>query len=105
MGIIVIAAYRPRPGKENELKVLMREHLSTLRSQDYVTDRESIMMEAADGTIIEVFEWASREAIEAAHENPVVLEMWGKYAEVCDYIPAGEVAEVGQLFSEFTPFE
>ena len=63
------------------------------------------MMEAADGTIIEVFEWASPEAIEAAHENPVVLEMWGKYAEVCDYIPAGEVAEVGQLFSEFTPFE
>ena len=105
MGRIVIAAYRPKPGKENELKVLMHEHLSTLRSQDYVTGRESIMMEAADGTILEVFEWASREAIEAAHENPVVLEMWGKYAEVCDFIPAGEVAEIGQLFSEFTPSE
>ena len=105
MGRIVIATYLPKPGREDELKALMGTHLATLRSQDLVTDRESIMMEAADGTILEVFEWRSREAIEAAHENPVVLEMWGKYAEVCDFIPAGEVAEIGQLFSEFTPVE
>ena len=57
MGRIVIAAYRPKPGKEGELKALMATHLSTLRSQDLVTERESVMMEAADGTILEVFEW------------------------------------------------
>jgi len=103
MGRIVIAAYRPKPGKEEELAALMETHLPILRSEDLVTDRESIIMQAEDGTILEVFEWRSREAIAAAHENPVVLEMWGKYAEACDYIPAGEVVEIGALFSEFTP--
>jgi hypothetical protein len=31
--------------------------------------------------------------------------MWGKYAQVCDYVPVGEVPEGKGLFSEFTPIE
>ena len=101
MGRIVIAAYRPKPGMSDTLRELMQGHVPRLREQGLVTDRESIIMEAEDGTIVEVFEWASKEAIASAHENPAVLEMWGQYAEACDYIPVGEVAEAGQLFSEF----
>ncbi|MBS1519808.1 MAG: hypothetical protein JST50_02335 [Bacteroidetes bacterium] len=101
---IVIACYKPKPGKAEGLKELMREHLPTLKNQGLVTDRASIMMEAKDGTIIEVFEWKSQAAIDQAHTNPAVLEMWGKYAEVCDYIPVAQVAEATQLFSGFQPF-
>ena len=67
MGRIVIACYRPKAGKNEALRALMQTHLSTLRSEGLVTDRKSIMMEAKDGTILEIFEWKSREAIEAAH--------------------------------------
>lgn len=101
---IVIACYKPKPGKAEGLKKLMREHLPTLKTQDLVTDRASIMMEAKDGTIIEVFEWKSQAAIDQAHTNPQVLEMWGKYAEVCDYIPVAQLPEAIQLFSGFQPF-
>jgi hypothetical protein len=101
---IVIVGYKPKAGKEEMLRSLMREHLSTLKKLDLVTDRNSIMMEAADGTIIEVFEWKSKAAIESAHTNPEVLKMWGKYAECCDYIPVSKVIETENLFSEFTPF-
>lgn len=101
---IVIVGYKPKVGKEEMLKSLMREHLSTLQKLNLATDRNSIMMEAADGTIIEVFEWKSKAAIESAHTNPEVLKMWTKYAECCDYIPVGNVAEIANLFSEFTPF-
>lgn len=59
-------------------------------------------MEAADGTIVEVFEWLSDEAVRQAHTNPAVLQMWGNYAEVCDYIPIGNVAEAANLFSGFS---
>ena len=83
----------------------MPAHLSTLRGEGLVTDRESIMMEANDGTVLEIFEWKSREAIQAAHKNPTVLEMWNRYAEVCDYIPVYQVAEASQMFSEFTLIE
>ena len=104
MGRIVIACYRPKPGKNEDLKALMRDHLSVLRDQGLVTDRDSIMMEAECGTIIEVFEWHSLAAIEGAHENPAVLKMWQAYEEVCDYVPVAEVPEAKELFSGFKPF-
>ena len=102
-GRIVIAAYKPKPGQQEQLEKLIASHLAILRNEDLVTDRQSIIMKADDGTILEVFEWKSKQAIESAHENPAVLKMWQDYAEVCDYIPAGQVAEISQLFSEFTP--
>jgi hypothetical protein len=33
-------------------------------------------MQASDGTIVEVFELASADAIQAAHGHPAVLKMW-----------------------------
>lgn len=101
---IVIVAYKPKVGKAEALRQLMREHLSILKDQNLVTDRASIIMEAKDGTIIEVFEWKSKSAIEQAHTNPVVLKMWERYAEVCEFFPVGQVEETAKLFSEFTPF-
>ena len=101
---IVIVGYKPKAGKVDALHELMRQHLSILKSQNLVTDRASIIMESKDGTIIEVFEWKSKFAIEQAHSNPVVLKMWEKYAEACEYIPVGQVEEISKLFSEFTPF-
>lgn len=101
--IIVIVGYKPKPGKAAALRQLMKEHLPILQRLGLATDRESILMEAKDGTIIEVFEWKSQAAIDQAHTHPVVLEMWGKYAEACDYIPVGQIAESADLFSAFTP--
>jgi hypothetical protein len=105
VGRIVIACYRPKPGQEVALKALIAGHVTTLRSIELVTDRQPIAMEASDGTIIEVFEWKSSDAIHAAHNHPVVLGMWEEYGKVCDYIPLAQVGEASQLFSEFTPFD
>jgi quinol monooxygenase YgiN len=105
MGRIVIACYRPKAGCRDALAALVKEHLATLRSVGLVTDRAPITMEAEDGTFVEVFEWRSAEAIQAAHTHPVVLKMWEEYGKVCDYVPVGQVPEASQLFSEFTPVE
>ena len=82
----------------------MREHYSILKSQHFVTNRVSIMMEAKDETIIEVFEWASEAAMQQAHNNSVIQDLWQQYEVVCDYIPVAQVAEAAQLFSAFKPF-
>jgi hypothetical protein len=103
MGRIVISCYRPKPGQQDALRALIQTHVATLRSVDLVTDRVPITMEAADGTVIEVFEWVSDEAIQSAHGNPVVLRMWDEYGKVCDYIPISQVPEAAQMFSNFTP--
>lgn len=103
MGRIVIVAYKPKPDKADALKLLMKTHLPILQQLGLATKRDSILMEAADGTIVEVFEWVSGEAIQNAHTNPEVLKMWALYAEVCDYVPIGEVPEAVSLFSSFEP--
>lgn len=104
-GHISIVAYKPKEGKTEALHQLMRVHYSILKSQALVTDRVSIMMEAKDGTIIEIFEWKSDAAIEQAHTNPEVLKLWGNYAEACDFIPIGQVEEAAHVFSGFKPFQ
>jgi hypothetical protein len=103
MGRTVIVGYKPKPGKEAALNELMKTHLPVLAKEGLVREKESYIMQAGDGTIVEVFEWLSVEAIEKAHTNPAVLELWAKYAEVCDYIPVGNLAEIANLFSGFKP--
>jgi len=105
MGRVVIACYRPKAGQQDALRALVRTHVATLRSVDLVTERVPITMEAEDGTIVEVFEWRSVEATEAAHKNPVVLKMWEEFGNACDMIPIAQVPEAAQMFSEFAPFD
>lgn len=103
MGRIVIVGYKPKHGKQAELEQLMKTHLPILHAAGLVTDRESIIVRAEDGTIIEVFEWKSKDAMNSAHEHAEVLEMWAAYEACCDYVPVAEIAEISNLFSEFTP--
>jgi hypothetical protein len=103
--VMVIVAYRPRPGKEALLLELTRQHLPVLRAQGLATERPSYAMRSADGTIVEVFEWKSQGAIDSAHTNPVVSKMWERYAEACEYIPLKTLKEAGDLFAGFEPLE
>lgn len=104
-GRIVIVGYQPKPGKEQALDVLTRKHYNVLKEAGLVSARTPIIMKANNGTVVEVFEWKSAAAIEQAHTHPMVLKLWEEYAEVCDYVPVGTLAEINNLFSEFTPFE
>jgi len=101
---IVIAAYKPKPGKEDELLVLTREHVPILRAEGLATDRAVIAGRCADGTVVEVFEWEAG-GIAAAHINPNVLKLWERYAGVCDYVPLNTLAAAAEMFAGFTPIE
>ena len=54
-----------------------------------------------DGTVIEVFEWRSSEAVDSAHANPAVRALWSEFDAACDYLPIGVVPEAQRMFSEF----
>ena len=102
-GVIVIVAYRPKPGNETELLKLVRSRVPTLRKEGLATDRAPTIMRAGDGTIIEVSEWKSQEAIDAAHKNPNVLAMWNKFFAICDCVPLKTLAETEEMFAGFEP--
>ena len=103
MGVVSIACYRPKPGKADELELLMREHIPILRKEGLVTDRAPYAMRAQDGTIVEVFEWKSKEAIEGAHANGEVIKLWARYGAACDYVSLSTLSEAQQMFASFEP--
>lgn len=101
MGRFVIVAYKPKPGAADALLALARRHVEVLRTENLVSDRAPYLMCAADGTVVEVFEWRSAEAIAAAHHNAAVHALWAEFAAVCDYVPLSQLAEAQQMFAEF----
>jgi hypothetical protein len=103
MGTIAVACYKPRPGREDELLALVRNHHAPLFAEGLVTGRVPITMRCADGTIVEVFEWASQEAVDSAHKNPVVLDLWKKFEAVCWYETPANVPEFQRMFAPFAP--
>ena len=103
MGVMVIAVFRPKPGKDADLMDCMRDHQPTLRAEGLVTDRPAYVMRASDGALLEVFEWKSQAAIDAAHANPRVQALWARYAACCDYGTLADLPEAAMLFPGFAP--
>ncbi len=101
MGRFVIVAYSPKPGLDTQLMVAVRKHLQVLRAADLITDRPAYVMRASDGTLLEVFEWRSADAIARAHSISSVQALWAEFGACCDYRPLTGLAECQQLFAEF----
>jgi quinol monooxygenase YgiN len=101
MGSISVACYKPKPGSEKALVELVREHLPPLRAQGLVTERAPIVMRTTDGTIVEIFEWVSQEAITGAHTNPAVLELWKRFEALCSYETPSHLVEFQNMFAHF----
>ena len=101
MGRFVIVAYKPKTGRDKQLLAAVHKHLTVLKAEGLVTDRPAYAMRAADGTVVEVFEWKSAEAIAAAHSNPAVQALWGEFGAACDYVPLSSLPEAHQMFAEF----
>jgi hypothetical protein len=56
---------------------------------------------AENGTLLEIFEWTSQAAIDAAHANPAVLALWERYAACCDYVTLCDLPEARAVFPGF----
>jgi quinol monooxygenase YgiN len=105
LGVYAIAAYRPKKGKERLLREVLKDHVPILRKERLVTDRPPYLMRAADGTFIEVFEWKSAAAIQAAHENAAVQAMWARFEEACTYESLVTLSESKEMFANFESVE
>jgi quinol monooxygenase YgiN len=101
----VIVVYRPREGREAQLLEAIRDHVPMLRAENLATDRAATLLRAEDGSYLEIFEWASAGAIEAAHRNPVVQRLWERFEEVCEYRTLASLAEAEKMFPEFDPVD
>ncbi len=101
MSRFVIVAYTPKAGKEQQLLTAVKKHLQVLRAEQLVTDKPAYVMRSEDGTIVEIFEWRSKDAVEQAHNSPAVQSLWEEFGAACDYTPLAKLAESQQMFAEF----
>ncbi|MEO1014136.1 MAG: antibiotic biosynthesis monooxygenase [Pseudomonadota bacterium] len=105
MGVMVIAVYRPKPGREEVLEALVRRHHGVLAEEGLVDETPVLAGRARDGAVIEVFIWKSQDAIDAAHENPAVKALWDEFEGACEYDVIANVAEAKEMFSPFTAID
>ncbi len=98
---VVIAMYRPKEGKLNELETLVRKHFPTLKEYGLTTGKDPFIGRSTDGTILEVFEWASNEAAKKAHDHPAVAKIWEAMAVVCDFGTLSQLTEANNRFPHF----
>jgi len=103
VGRFIIAALKPKPGQAEALLCVVEKHWHLLQGEGLVTSRPHCVMQAEDGTVLEVIEWASAQAITEAHENPAVLALWAEFEAVCEYVPLASLAEAAHRFPEFKP--
>lgn len=100
---VVFALYRPHPGKDAELRKLIREHLPVLHRLELVTERPTLLLRAKDGTYIEVFEWRSAESARVAHEHPEVARVWEGMGQIADFLSLDALPEAKEPFCHFEP--
>lgn len=93
--------YRPKEGREAELENSVKLHLGKLLELKLVNEKNSFSGQSTDGTIIEIFEWASSEAKRMAHEHPEVESIWNQIAKICDFPAMKDLPEAHSPFPNF----
>jgi len=104
-GRIVISCYQPKPGQQQELIELLRDHVPNLRMLGLASGYPRTLMLAENGTVIEIFEWESEEASRTAHDHPEVRKIWDAVGKLADFVPLNSLPESQKPFSPFSQVE
>ncbi|HLN62712.1 MAG TPA: hypothetical protein VK464_14300 [Symbiobacteriaceae bacterium] len=98
----MIATYRPKPGCAQQLEELVKSHVPILRSLNLATERFGFILKSkVDGTMLEIFEWASAEAANTAHHHSAVGEIWAKMEELGSFGTLHSLEEGNKTFPHF----
>ena len=99
--IVVMALYRPKLGKISELESLVKKHFPVLKEYGLTSEQSPFIGRSSDGSIIEVFEWASSVAAKKAHDHPAVAKIWEAMAVVCEFGQLHQLPEAKKPFPHF----
>ena len=105
MGILVICSYKPNPGREDEARMLMAGHVPLLREHGLITGRPVVQGVAADGALVEIFEWESVEKSRGAATIAEIGAHWKAMSEVMDFVPLAQLPESQHAFAHFSPLD
>jgi hypothetical protein len=84
--LTVTATYRVPAAAEKAFVKLLKAHWPTLRRLKLVGPAKPVILRAAEkaGPVyIEIFDWASMAAVDAAHHAPEVAAIWDGMGRLC----------------------
>jgi hypothetical protein len=85
---IVLCTYRVKPGNEDRLFELFRDHDAVLRKLDLITEELAVCYRGSDDLgrpfFVKTFTWRSAKAVEAAHQHPEVASLWERMDPLCE---------------------
>ena len=96
-----IATYRPHEGQEAAFQALVDKHVPLLRAEGLITDAPALLLKSENGTLLEIFEWKSVEAKDAAHKNEAVMGLWTAMTDIADFPPLSMLPEAAHPFAGF----
>ena len=86
-----LSAYRPRPGRSNEVRRHLRHEVATLRARGHITSRAAPICLTDSGDYLVITEWATATSVDEAHDDEVVLEVWARKEQLVDYIAPSDL--------------
>ena len=102
---ISLSAYRPRPGRGDEVVPHVREEVATLRTHGYITSRAAPICLTARGEYLVIAEWATETSVDEAHADDVILEVWRRKEQLVEYIAPADLDGSGVPFASFDVLE
>jgi hypothetical protein len=100
-----LSAYRPRPGRGDEVLPHLREEVATLRAHGYITSRPAPICLTTRGEYLVISEWATETSVDEAHADDVILEVWGRKEQLVDYIAPADLDQGHVPFASYDVLE
>jgi len=100
-----VSAYRPRPGRSDELLPHLRHEVATLRARGHITYRPAPICLTDRGEYLVITEWATATSVDEAHDDEVVLEVWRRKEQLVDYIAASDLDKSSVSFVSYDVLE
>ncbi len=100
--VMMHCVYRPKPGHEEALFELVRQHWAVLERAGLATDTPALVYRATDKRtgrpfFIEIFSWRDEQAPGLAHQLPEVMKIWEPMGPMIDGGPSPELAFVERV--------
>jgi len=100
-----LSAYRPRPGRGDDVVPHLREEVATLRTHGYITSRPAPICVTGSGEYLVIVEWATETAVDEAHADDVILEVWRRKEQLAEYIAPADLDGSGVPFASYDVLE
>lgn len=98
---VTLSAYRAKDGREEDVLRHLREEIAALRARGHITSRPAPICRTARGEFLVVSEWSTEHAVDDAHGDEVILEIWRRKEGLVEYLAPGELTGADMPFASF----